>query len=74
MTISELLNLPTQELQSLTDEQLQSHLVKFFPFTRPKNSFNAEDFAAGDDKDKIKSIMAALAEKDKARPRLILPK
>jgi len=73
VTITELLNLPTKDLEALTDEQLQAHLVKFFPYSRPKNAFNIEDFAAGENKDKIKDLMAKLEAADKAKPKIKIP-
>lgn len=35
MTIEELLELPAKDIAALTDKQLESHLRKYFPYTRP---------------------------------------
>lgn len=35
MTIEELLELPAKDIASLTDRELENHLRKYFPHTRP---------------------------------------
>lgn len=57
MTIEQLLDLPPDGLEALTDEQLIAHLSPYFPITRPQRILTPTVSATAKTKAVTKTIM-----------------
>lgn len=42
MTIEQLLNLPVERLEEMSDKDLENILLPYFPLTRPKGTFHVD--------------------------------
>jgi len=65
MTIEELLDMPTASIAQLTDAELEAHLSKYFPLTRPGNIAGLIETDTSGACDEIKAQLEALRAKNK---------
>ena len=72
MTITELLDLPTDDLEKLSDADLAAHLAKYFPHTRPAAALTLSDITGGNDD--LMAMVAQLEAAEAKKPTLIRPK
>lgn len=71
MTVPQLLSLPFEDIEKISDEELDKYLSPFFPQTRPKNTDALKDLLEGDP-DIAKMMAERKAEKDQKKRTLKL--
>lgn len=65
MTIEQLLDLPTESLEAMSDEELAEHLRPYFPHTRAAGVISKQLSAMEDDPALAEALAAAEAERRK---------